>query len=59
MSSELPRHEPRAGFFDAELARFQPSPAQRRIGRWLIALLRVPGALVLLRAWHARRGRGG
>ena len=57
MSEELPRHEPLPGFFDPLLARFQPTAAQRRIGRLLIALVRLPGALALLRAWHARQAR--
>jgi hypothetical protein len=55
--SAPPRHEPRAGLFDAQLSRFQPSPGERRTGRWLLRLLRLPGSATLIRAWHARRGR--
>ena len=57
MSEELPRHEPLPDLFDPLLAGFQPTPFQRRIGRLLIALVRIPGALRLLRAWHARQAR--
>jgi hypothetical protein len=55
--SDAPRHEPRPGLFDAELARFRPTPAERWVGRTLVALLRLPGAAALLLGWHARRGR--
>lgn len=57
MSEELPRHDPLPTLFDALLAGFQPSGFQRRIGRLLVALVRIPGALGLLRAWHARQAR--
>ena len=57
MSADLPRHEPLPTLFDPLTAPFQPSPFQRRIGRLLIALVRIPGALALLRAWHARQAR--
>ena len=58
MSGELPRHEPLPHLFDVLTAPFEPTPAQRRTGRFLLALLRVPGTLGLLKAFHARRGRG-
>jgi len=57
MNDELPRHEPLPRLFDPLLAGFQPTPSQRLIGRLLIALVRIPGALGLLRAWHARQAR--
>ena len=57
MSGELPRHEPLPALFDPLLAGFQPTAFQRWIGRLLIALVRIPGALGLLRAWHARQAR--
>ena len=57
MSEDLPRHEGLPALFDPLLAPFQPSRLQRRVGRLLIALVRVPGALALLRAWHARQAR--
>ena len=59
MSEDLPRHEPRPRLFDPLLAAFQPTPFQRRTGRLLIALVRIPGALAVLRAWHARQARRG
>ncbi len=58
MSDDLPRHEPREHLFDALVAPFQPTASQRQVGRLLLALIRIPGTLPLLRAWHTRRGRG-
>jgi hypothetical protein len=52
---EPPLHEPRPDLYGPLLARFEPTPGERRIGRWLLGLLRFPGAAWLLRAWHARR----
>lgn len=51
------RHESLPGFFAAPLARFAPSPRERRVVRWLMRLLRVPGVTRLIRAWHAARTR--
>jgi hypothetical protein len=48
-------HEPARGLYDPSLAGFAPSDRERRIVRWLLRLLRVPGATRLLRAWHASR----
>jgi hypothetical protein len=55
--TDAPRHEPRPGLYDRGLAVFQPTPAERFVGRCLLGLLRLPGATALLLAWHARRGR--
>ena len=52
-----PRHEPRPGLYGPLLARFQPTGAERRLGRLLLALMRVPGASRVLSAWHAHRTR--
>jgi hypothetical protein len=59
MSGELPRHEPHPELFVPLLARFELTPGERRAGRLLLALVRVPGARWLLLRWHARRGRRG
>jgi hypothetical protein len=56
MSGELPRHEPRPGLFEPELARFALSSRDRRVGRWLLRLLAIPGMTRVIRAWHSRRG---
>ena len=52
-----PQHEPRPGLYTALLERFEPTGAERRIGRLLLLLLRFPGAPRLIRTWHARRNR--
>ena len=57
MSGTPPRHEPRPELYGALLAPFQPSNRERRLGRALLWLLRVPGTSGLLRLWHARRAR--
>jgi hypothetical protein len=57
MSAELPRHEPLPHLFEPILARFQLTAGERRTGRWLLMLIRVPGMTWLLLRWHARRGR--
>ena len=51
------RHEPHPELYAAILARFAPTPAERRVALMLLALLRVPGVARLLRAWHAHRTR--
>ena len=51
------RHEPHPELYAELLARFAPTPAERRVAFLLLALLRVPGVARLLRAWHARRTR--
>jgi len=58
MRGEPPRHEPLPHLFDPLGQPFQPSAGQRRMGRLLLMLAALPGAIALLRAWHARRGRG-
>ncbi|MBS0375002.1 MAG: hypothetical protein JSR73_10505 [Proteobacteria bacterium] len=58
MSRDTPRHEPRPGLFDPTLARFALSPSERLVGRLLVRLARVPGAVRLLKWWHARGARG-
>jgi hypothetical protein len=55
--SDLPRHEPQPGLFEPILRPFQPTAGQRLTGRLLLRALRIPGVIVLLRRWHARRGR--
>jgi hypothetical protein len=57
MNGAPPRHEPRPELYGPLLARFQPSAAERWVGRRLLSLLRLPGTSGLLRAWHARRAR--
>lgn len=55
MSGPAPVHEPRPGLFDPLLARFQLSGRERLIGRILVWLVRLPGAVRLLTLWHERR----
>jgi hypothetical protein len=50
-------HTPLPHLYDAELARFAPTPRERRTMRWLLRLLRLPGTTRLIRAWHAARTR--
>jgi hypothetical protein len=50
-------HVPLPTLYDAELARFAPTPRERRVVRWLMRLLRLPGSTRALRAWHAWRTR--
>jgi hypothetical protein len=57
VSRDDPRHEPRPGLFDPELARFALSPRERFVGRLLVRLARLPGAVRLLKWWHARGAR--
>lgn len=57
MSGPAPVHEPRPGLFDPLLARFQLSGRERLIGRILVWLVRLPGAVRLLTLWHERRSR--
>jgi hypothetical protein len=58
VSGPLPVHEPCPGLYDPLLARFRLSTRERAIGRILVWLVRVPGAVRLLTLWHARRTRG-
>jgi hypothetical protein len=58
MSSPIPVHEARPGLYEPLLARFRLSARERLIGRVLVRLVRVPGAVRLLTLWHARRTRG-
>ena len=51
------RHEPHPELYAPILARFAPTPAERRVALLLLSLLRLPGVTRLLRAWHARRTR--
>ena len=53
----MPVHEPLPGLYDPLLARFRLSARERVIGRVLVWLVRVPGAVRLLTLWHARRSR--
>jgi hypothetical protein len=57
VSAEAPVHEARPGLYDPLLARFRLSARERLIGRVLVWLVRVPGAVRLLTLWHARRAR--
>jgi len=57
VSAEVPVHEPRPGLYDPLLARFRLSGRERLVGRLLVWLVRVPGAVRLLTLWHARRSR--
>jgi hypothetical protein len=57
VSAEAPVHEARPGLFEPLLVRFRLSPRERAIGRALVWLVRVPGAVRLLTLWHARRAR--
>ena len=50
-------HEARPGLYEPLLARFRLSARERAIGRLLVWLARVPGAVRLLTLWHARRTR--
>jgi hypothetical protein len=59
MSGAPPRHEPRPELYGPLLARFQLSARERRLGRLLLALVRLPGSAWLLRGWHGRRRRAG
>jgi hypothetical protein len=55
--SDEPVHEARPGLYEPLLARFQLSARERIVGRVLVWLVRVPGAMRLLTFWHARRSR--
>ena len=57
MSSGEPRHEARPELYAALLAPFALSPRDRWLGRVLVGLARVPGAVRLLLYWHGRRAR--
>jgi hypothetical protein len=57
LSGPAPVHEPRPGLYDPLLARFRLSSRERLIGRILVWLVRVPGAVRLLTLWHARSTR--
>ena len=48
-------HVPLPGLFTASLAPYALKPRERLAARWLLGLMRWPGAARLLRAWHARR----
>jgi len=50
-------HEPQPELYAEILARFAPTPVERRVALALLALLRVPGVARLLRAWHTLRTR--
>lgn len=41
--------------FDELLAPFRLRERDRKVVRWLLGLLRLPGGAWLLRAWHTRR----
>ena len=45
------------GFFDDMLAPYALRSRDRRVVRWLLRLVRLPGGARFLRTWHARRGR--
>ncbi len=53
----FPLHEPRPELYELLLARFALRPRDRLLGRLLVGLARVPGAVRLLSGWHARRAR--
>jgi hypothetical protein len=53
--STRPQHQALPGFFDRLLAPYALSRAERLMGRLLVSVLAIPGASVLLRAWHRRR----
>jgi hypothetical protein len=50
-------HEPRPELYGPLLARFALRPRDRLLGRVLVGLARIPGAVRLLTGWHARRAR--
>jgi len=51
------RHEPRPDLYGPLLARFALGRRERLVGRALVALARVPGAVRLLVRWHDRRAK--
>ncbi|MEI8299188.1 MAG: hypothetical protein WCH32_14330 [Pseudomonadota bacterium] len=52
-----PLHEPRPELYEQLLARFALRPRDRLLGRFLVGLARIPGAVRLLTGWHAWRAR--
>jgi len=52
-----PLHEPRPELYAGLLARFALRPRDRLLGRFLVGLARIPGAVRLLTGWHAWRAR--
>jgi hypothetical protein len=56
-SAGLEVQQPLPGLFEPMLAGFALRKRDRRVVRWLLRLLRLPGGARLLSAWHARRGR--
>jgi hypothetical protein len=51
----MPAHQALPGLYEPLLARFRLTARERLIGRALVWLVRVPGAVRLLTLWHARR----
>jgi hypothetical protein len=51
------RHEARPELYGPLLARFALNRRERLVGRALVALARVPGAVRLLLRWHDRRAK--
>jgi hypothetical protein len=45
------------GLFDEMLAPYALRSRDKRVVRWLLRLVRLPGGARLLRTWQARRGR--
>jgi hypothetical protein len=45
------------GLFDEMLAPYALRSRDKRVVRWLLRLVRLPGGAKLLRTWQARRGR--
>lgn len=57
MSGPPPLHEERPELYGPLLAPFALSRGDRWLARLLVGLAQVPGAVRLLRLWHARRTR--
>lgn len=57
MSAQPPLHEPRPDLYEPLLAPFALRRRDRLLGRLLVGLARIPGAVRLLTGWHARRAR--
>ena len=57
MSAERPVHEARPALYEPLLARFRLTRGERALGRLLVWLVRIPGAVRLLTLWHALRTR--
>lgn len=50
-------HRERPGLLEPLVAGFRPPPLQAAVGRGLLRLLRLPGLVGLLTAWHRSRTR--